>query len=38
MQLLYNKNAMLKYITIHLFQAVYTGHSYFGRFWEIVAT
>ena len=22
-------------ITIHLFQAVYTGHGYFGRFWEI---
>ena len=21
--------------TIHLFQAVYTGHGYFGRFWEI---
>ena len=22
-------------IAIHLFQAVYTGHGYFGRFWEI---
>ena len=22
-------------VTIHLFQAVYTGHGYFGRFWEI---
>ena len=22
-------------ITIHLFQAVYTGHGYFGRFWEV---
>ena len=22
-------------LTIHLFQAVYTGHGYFGKFWEI---
>ena len=24
-------------ITVHLFQAIYNGHDYFGRFWEIAA-
>ena len=28
---------MIVAITIHLFQAVYTGHDYFGRFWEIAS-
>ena len=36
MQYFISKNAMLTVaFTIHLFQAVYTGHGYFGRFWEI---